>query len=190
MINLTHRTLTVILYSLIPLQVFSFDSKNVKIENIFYNSRKYSYTSPAWPQLHIWSRKGGSKESPKRCVPQKSYTHSNTQTINSFRWALLSQMQFTQQRQLLVFICVSVLCTKISLLHCVTNVTVDVIILQYCKQTVQKQRGKMVHSCFFLSTCSYMHTLRHRWPTCSKAHIGLDLGEICQQLYRSVSIFH
>lgn len=68
-------------------------------------------------------------------------------------------MQFGQQQQLLVFICVSVCCTKISLLHWVINVTVDVILLQYWKQTVQKQHGKMVHSFFFLGTCSHMHAL-------------------------------
>lgn len=67
-------------------------------------------------------------------------------------------MQFGQQRQLLVFICVSVRCTKISLSHWVTNVSVDVIILQYCKQTVQKQRGKMAHSCFF---CQHVFTHAH-----------------------------
>lgn len=37
------------------------------------------------------------------------------------------------------FVCLCV--AQRSLCYWVTNVTVDVIILQYCKQTVQKQRG-------------------------------------------------
>lgn len=53
----------------------------------------------------------------------------------------MTQRQFRQQLQLMLFICVSVCHTKISLFHWLTNVTIDVTTAseQYLKRTVQKQ---------------------------------------------------